>query len=53
MESFMYITPVILFLILILLACVIIEVLKIRKTLQSIELSGRLSAGVNPEIRNP
>ncbi len=45
-----YLTPVLLLLILILFACVIIEMLKIRKTLQSIELSGRLSAGVNPQI---
>ena len=49
----LYFTPILLFLILILIACGILELLKIRKTLQSIELSGRLSAGVNPEIKKP
>ena len=52
MESLMYITSVMLFLILILLACAVLEALKIRKTLQSIELSGRLSPG-GPEVRKP
>ena len=48
-----YLMPVLLFLIVILIACGILELLKIRRTLQSIELSGRLSAGVIPEIKKP
>ncbi len=42
-----------LFFIMILLSGIIVELLKIRRTLESIERSGQLSAGLHPDTGKP